>query len=68
MSLLSHYEKLFYDVDEGLTAIFDISQVLLHRIGDISAELLHVIFQITINVQATRSISSKMKGTYEVFE
>ena len=60
---------MFYDVDEGLLAIFDIGSILLRRITDMPVELLHIIFQIAINVQATRSISEqKRKETPEVFE
>ena len=52
---------MFYDVDEGLLAIFDISSILLRKITDMPVELLHVIFQIAINVQATRSISEQKR-------
>lgn len=69
VGLLTHYEKLFYDVDEGLVALFDIGSILLRKISDVKVELLHIIFEITINVQATRSISdSKRKEAPMVFE
>jgi hypothetical protein len=62
--LLTHYEKIFYDTDEGLTVIFDIGAILLKKLAEVSGELLHIIFQIAINVQATRSIAeAKRKET-----
>ena len=56
VSLLTHYEKMFYESDEGLVAIFEIGTILLQKLKDVSGDLLHVVFQIAINVQATRSI------------
>ena len=56
-TLLCHYETSFYENDEGLIAIFDISSTLLVKLNEIPEKLLHVIFQIAINVQATRSIA-----------
>ncbi len=56
LSLLTHYEQIFYDNDEGMTAIFEIVAILLKKLKEISPKLLHVMFQIAINVQATRSI------------
>lgn len=69
LSVLTHYEQMFYENDEGMVVIFQIASTLLEKLKDISPKILHVIFQITINVQATRSIAEvHRKQTPRVLE
>lgn len=52
-----------------MLVIFQIASTLLSKLKDISPTMLHVIFQITINVQATRSIAeTHRKQTPELLE
>jgi hypothetical protein len=55
-STLSSYESLFYENDEGLTALFDIGQTLLKRLAQVNEQFLHIVFQIFVNVESTKSI------------
>lgn len=59
--LLLHYEQLFLDNDEGSVVIFKIVSTLLQKVPDIAPQMLHVMFQIAINVQATRTIPENVR-------
>lgn len=60
-SMLSQYESLFYENDEGLTALFDISHTLLKRLTKLTEDFLHIVFQIFINVESTKSIKESKR-------
>jgi hypothetical protein len=61
VSALTGYEMQFTDNDEGLSAIFSIASTLLVRLHEITPRMLQVLFQIFINVQATRSLGEPLR-------
>ncbi len=60
-SALAGYETQYYENDDGLSAIFDICSTLLNRLHAINPKMMHVMFQIFINVQATKSIEESRR-------
>lgn len=59
--VLTHYETVFYDNDDGLQAICSIAEVLTTRLTKFdNSKVVSILFSIILNIQATKTLSENI--------